>query len=179
MAHYGVNASVPKTLVRYLLRWVADSGQLGEGSAETLRAVLGMASSPELVPSTHGVQDSESVVGPFELQDFFLYYVLRFGYAPSKVAFLAHHAWQQRERGHWPDDITQEQRHEYCLREIKHWLGVFLRRFFNSQFKRSALPNAPKVGSGGCLSPRGDWRAPSDASEAVWLEELRANVPDE
>ena len=124
-------------------------------------------------------QDSESTVGPYELQDFFLYYTLRFGYRPSKVAFLAHHAWGDASAGSWPDLIPPDRRNEYSLAEIKHWLGVFLHRFFQtSQFKRSAIPNAPKVGSGGSLSPRGDWRAPSDSSSAVWLAELRENVPD-
>jgi NAD+ synthase (glutamine-hydrolysing) len=114
------------------------------------------------------------------LQDFFLYYILRFGYRPSKVAFLAHHAWHYRSRGSWPDLIAPERRNEYSLAEIKHWLREFLRRFFQtSQFKRSAVPNAPKVGSGGSLSPRGDWRAPSDSSARVWLKELRENVPDQ
>jgi NAD+ synthase (glutamine-hydrolysing) len=149
-----------------------------------LRSILGTTISPELIPhddpeSDHPGQDSESVVGPYELQDFFLYYILRFGYLPSKVAYLAHHAWHDRELGIWPDLIPPERRSEYSLSEIKHWLEVFLRRFFQtSQFKRSAVPNAPKVGSGGSLSPRGDWRAPSDSSAAVWLAELRENVPD-
>jgi NAD+ synthase (glutamine-hydrolysing) len=124
--------------------------------------------------------DSESVVGPYELQDFFLYHVLRFGYRPSKMAFLAHHAWGDRDRGPWPDLIPPDRRNEYSLVEIKHWLSVFLDRFFaTSQFKRSALPNAPKVGSGGSLSPRGDWRAPSDSSADVWLAELREHVPEQ
>ena len=124
-------------------------------------------------------QDSESVVGPYELQDFFLYYTVRFGHRPSKVAFLAHHAWHDRELGRWPDLIPPERRHEYALADIKRWLRVFLERFFQtSQFKRSAIPNAPKVGSGGSLSPRGDWRAPSDSSARVWLDELRTEVPD-
>jgi NAD+ synthase (glutamine-hydrolysing) len=166
MSHYHVNASVPKTLIRFLIEWAADTDQLGAETSGVLRSVLDTAISPELVPGedpdTPG-QESESVVGPYELADFFLYYVLRFGYAPSKVAFLADHAW----------------RDTYPLADIKHWLGEFLDRFFRtSQFKRSAMPNAPKVGSGGSLSPRGDWRAPSDGSAEAWLAELRANVPD-
>jgi NAD+ synthase (glutamine-hydrolysing) len=117
-------------------------------------------------------------VGPFELQDFHLYYLTRFGFRPSKVAYLAHHAWADRERGAWPDLIPVERRHQYDLAMIRKWLGVFLLRFFElSQFKRSAMPNAPKVGSGGSLSPRSDWRAPSDAQATVWLEELGRNVP--
>jgi NAD+ synthase (glutamine-hydrolysing) len=132
-------------------------------------------------PDGHGPgQRSEEVVGPFELQDFFLYYTLRFGYRPSKVAYLAHYAWHDRDLGEWPDLLPEQRRNEYTLGEVKHWLGVFLHRFFElSQFKRSAMPNAPKVGSGGSLSPRGDWRAPSDSSSAVWLRELAANVPDD
>jgi NAD+ synthase (glutamine-hydrolysing) len=185
MSHYNVNASVPKTLIQFLLRWAIDTRQYGEAAGEILQSVLDTAISPELIPSQdpdadRPGADSESIVGPFELQDFFLYYVLRFGYRPSKVAFLAHHAWRDRELGRWPELIPVNRRNEYRLSEIKHWLEVFLERFFRtSQFKRSALPNAPKVGSGGSLSPRSDWRAPSDATAEVWLAELRENVPDE
>ena len=181
MSHYSVNASVPKTLIRFVLRWAIDTGQFGADENQVLQSVLDTAISPELVPgdSDTPTQESESTVGPYELQDFFLFYILRFGYRPSKVAFLAHHAWHDRESGPWPDLIPPAARNEYSLAEIKHWLGVFLDRFFRtSQFKRSALPNAPKVGSGGSLSPRGDWRAPSDSAATAWLEELRANVPD-
>jgi NAD+ synthase (glutamine-hydrolysing) len=184
MSHYAVNASVPKTLIQFLIRWVADSEQLDGDAGEVLRAVLETAISPELIPQDAGAEgpsaDSEAVVGPFELADFFLYYILRFGFRPSKVAFLAHHAWGDRNRGSWPDLIPEHRRNQYELAEIKRWLDVFLRRFFEtSQFKRSAIPNAPKVGSGGSLSPRGDWRAPSDGSAELWLRELREHVPDE
>jgi NAD+ synthase (glutamine-hydrolysing) len=180
MSHYSVNASVPKTLVRFIIRWAIDTEQFDADVSSVLQSVLDTQISPELIPaeSDEPTADSESKVGPYELQDFFLFHVLRFGYKPSKVAFLAHHAWGDRERGPWPDLIPDAARNEYSLAEIKHWLEVFLDRFFRlSQFKRSAIPNAPKVGSGGSLSPRGDWRAPSDASAKVWLEELRANVP--
>ena len=181
MSHYAVNASVPKTLIQFLLRWAIDTDQFGEEADAVLDAVLNTAISPELIPAQNGgdgpEQHSEATVGPYELQDFFLYYILRFGYAPSKVAWLAHQAWGARDRGRWPDLIPEEQRNTYDLAQICHWLEVFLDRFFRtSQFKRSAIPNAPKVGSGGSLSPRGDWRAPSDGTAAVWLEELRANV---
>jgi NAD+ synthase (glutamine-hydrolysing) len=185
MSHYNVNASVPKTLIQFLLRWAIDSGQYGPEAGEVLQSVLDTAISPELVPNQdpdadRPGADSESIVGPYELQDFFLYYILRFGYRPSKVAFLARHVWGDRERGLWPDLIPAERRNQYSLPEIKHWLEVFLERFFHtSQFKRSALPNAPKVGSGGSLSPRSDWRAPSDSTAAVWLAELAQHVPDE
>jgi NAD+ synthase (glutamine-hydrolysing) len=185
MSHYNVNASVPKTLIQFLLAWAIDTDQYGADASDTLRSVLETAISPELIPNQEPDADrpgadSESVVGPFELQDFFLYYILRFGYRPSKVAFLAHHAWGDRRAGPWPDLIPPERRHEYSLAEIKHWLAVFLERFFHtSQFKRSAVPNAPKVGSGGALSPRSDWRAPSDSTARVWLTELSENVPDE
>jgi len=185
MSHYNVNASVPKTLIQFLLRWAIDTELFERDACEVLQSVLDTEISPELVPTgnPHAESpgaDSERVVGPFELQDFFLYYILRFGYRPSKVAFLAHHAWHDREQGPWPDLIPEERRNEYSLGEIKQWLGVFLDRFFRtSQFKRSALPNAPKVGSGGSLSPRGDWRAPSDSSAEVWLAELQETVPDE
>jgi NAD+ synthase (glutamine-hydrolysing) len=185
MSHYNVNASVPKTLIQFLLRWAIDSEQYSAEASATLQSILDTAITPELIPNQEPDADkpgadSESVVGPYELQDFFLYYVLRFGYRPSKVAYLAHHAWHDRGAGRWPDLIPDERRHEYSLGEIKHWLEVFLDRFFRtSQFKRSALPNAPKVGSGGALSPRSDWRAPSDSTAETWLAELRQNVPDE
>jgi NAD+ synthase (glutamine-hydrolysing) len=181
MSHYSVNASVPKSLVRFLLRWAIDTEQFGPEENEVLQSVLDTQISPELIPaeSDEPTADSESKVGPYELQDFFLFHILRFGYRPSKVAFLAEHAWGDRERGPWPDLIPGEARNEYSLAEIKHWLGVFLERFFHlSQFKRSAIPNAPKVGSGGSLSPRGDWRAPSDMSAKTWLEEIRREVPE-
>ena len=160
MSHYNPNASVPKTLIKFLVAWVAESDELGPDVKRALRRVLETEISPELVP---GRQSTESVIGPYELQDFNLYYVLRFGYAPTKIAFLAWHAWREK----------------YRLREIKKWLGVFLKRFFEtSQYKRSAVPNSPKVGSGGSLSPRGDWRAPSDGNAEAWLENL-AEVPDQ
>ena len=158
MSHYNVNGSVPKTLIQFLIGWVAQSAEFDDAVKRALRRVLDTEISPELIP---GGQSSEGTVGPYELQDFHLYYTLRFGYAPSKVAFLAWHAW----------------RHKYRLAEIRKWLGVFLRRFFEtSQFKRSAMPNSPKVGSGGSLSPRGDWRAPSDGNASAWLADL-ARVP--
>jgi NAD+ synthase (glutamine-hydrolysing) len=185
MSHYNVNASVPKTLIQFLIRWAIDTDQFGPTAGAVLSSVLDTEISPELIPSDDPDSDkpgqnSESVVGPYELQDFFLYYTLRFGYRPSKVAFLAHNAWHDRELGPWPDLIPPERRNEYTLAQIKHWLEVFLRRFFGfSQFKRSAIPNAPKVGSGGSLSPRGDWRAPSDSTADAWLAELSASVPDD
>jgi NAD+ synthase (glutamine-hydrolysing) len=154
MSHYNVNASVPKTLIQFLVGWVAESGEFGADVKRALSRVLETEISPELVP---GRQSSEATVGPYELQDFNLYYILRFGYSPAKVAFLAWHAW----------------RGKYRLPEIRKWLGVFLKRFFQNQFKRSAVPNAPKVGSGGSLSPRGDWRAPSDGSPNAWLADLK------
>jgi NAD+ synthase (glutamine-hydrolysing) len=173
---------VPKTLIQFLLRWAIDTRQFGPEEREVLASVLDTEISPELIPGGERKDrpraDSESVVGPFELADFFLYYTVRFGYPPSKVAYLARHAWSDRERGPWPDLISPGRRNEYTLAEIKHWLGVFLERFFHNQFKRSAIPNAPKVGSGGSLSPRGDWRAPSDSAATAWLTELRARVPD-
>ncbi len=184
MSHYNVNASVPKSLIRFMLRWAIDTGQFSDEAGEVLGDVVATAISPELIPASGKLagdgpeQDSEATVGPYELQDFFLYYMLRFGYRPSKVAYLADHAWGDRERGEWPDLIPREARHQYSLDEITRWLEVFLQRFFQtSQFKRSALPNAPKVGSGGSLSPRSDWRAPSDGHATAWLHELRAHVP--
>ena len=183
MSHYSVNASVPKTLIQFLLRWAIETDQFGPEADAVLDSVLNTAISPELVPAGDGDgdgpgQDSEAVVGPYELQDFFLYYILRFGYRPSKVAFLAEHAWGEHDRGEWPDLIPEAGRHEYSRAEIRHWLEEFLYRFFQtSQFKRSAIPNAPKVGSGGSLSPRSDWRAPSDGHATAWLDELRRRIP--
>ncbi|WP_280465016.1 NAD(+) synthase [Nocardia brasiliensis] len=187
MAHYSVNASVPKTLIKYLIAWSVDTGEFGPAAGEVLGSILRTEISPELVPdtgaphagdSTAPSQSSEATVGPYELQDFHLYYLLRFGYRPSRIAYLARHAWSDPSRGSWPDLVPVEQRNAYDLPTVKHWLAEFLRRFVQtSQFKRSTLPNAPKVGSGGSLSPRGDWRAPSDASAAAWLDELARNVP--
>ncbi|MDE2345122.1 MAG: NAD(+) synthase [Gammaproteobacteria bacterium] len=172
MAHYHVNASVPKTLIQHLIRWVAESNLLGGELASLLQDVLATRISPELIPGEQNhqpVQRTEGVTGPYELQDFNLYYLLRFGYAPEKVAYLAWAAWRDRTSGEWPD-IPQNLRHQYTLAEIKHWLKVFVRRFFEqTQYKRSCIANAPKVGSGGSLSPRGDYRAPSDSQAAAWL----------
>jgi len=181
MSHYNVNASVSKTLIQHLIRFVAASGDVDEQTAEVLFKILATEISPELVPADAGgaIQSTEKVVGPYELQDFSLFYVTRYGFRPSKIAYLAHHAWSDATRGTWPDGIKAGARRAYSLGESKHWLGVFLFRFFTiSQFKRSALPNGPKISSGGSLSPRGDWRAPSDGNARVWLDELKENVPD-
>jgi len=180
MSHYNVNASVSKTLIQYLVRWVVASGHFEAHAAEVLRAILNTEISPELVPASAGkIQSTQSQIGPYELQDFNLYYITRFGLRPSKVAFLAWHAWRDASRGDWPPAFPEDAKHTYELRDIRKWLEVFLFRFFAiSQYKRSAMPNGPKVVGGGSLSPRGDWRAPSDGNARVWLEELKANVPD-
>ena len=180
MSHYNVNGSVAKTLIQHLVRWVIKSRHFDEAASKILLSVLDTEISPELVPpdASGEVQSTQAKVGPYELQDFHLYYITRFGLRPSKVAFLAWHAWRDAARGAWPPEFPQAARHAYTLAEIKKWLGVFLLRFFQlSQFKRSAIPNGPKVGSGGSLSPRGDWRAPSDSEATVWLDELET-VPD-
>ena len=183
MSHYNVNCSVSKTLIQHLIRWVVSSGQFDDATNATLEAILATEISPELVPhatgdSTKPAQKTSEKVGPYELQDFNLYFITRHGFRPSKVAFLAWHAWGDKNRGDWPDLLPSEKRQQYDLPTIKKWLEVFLYRFFKiSQFKRSAIPNGPKVGSGGSLSPRGDWRAPSDSEPEVWLKELRDNVP--
>jgi NAD+ synthase (glutamine-hydrolysing) len=180
MSHYNVNASVPKTLIVHLVRWVAETHQIGESGSDVLLNVLATDISPELVPgklSDVPEQKTENVIGPYELQDFNLYYVLRFGFAPSKVAFLSLSAWGDREAGRWPEG-PHVARNEYTLAAIRKNLGIFLYRFFKtSQFKRSCIPNGPKVGSGGSLSPRGDWRAPSDSEATVWMDDLK-NIPD-
>jgi NAD+ synthase (glutamine-hydrolysing) len=184
MSHYNVNASVPKTLIQHLIRWVADSGQFDDATSAILRSILSTEISPELVPPdgadrSRPAQSTQAIIGPYELQDFNLFYITRYGFRPSKVAFLAWNAWSDTTRGEWPTGLPGDERRQYDLVTIRRWLEVFLWRFFKiSQFKRSALPNGPKVGSGGSLSPRGDWRAPSDAEADVWLEELRRNVPD-
>lgn len=181
MSHYNPNASVAKTLIQHLIRFVAASGDLGKKTANILYDILATEISPELVPpGADGIiQSTESIVGPYALQDFNLFYTTRFGFSPSKIAYLSWNAWSDPDRGPWPPNIPDAARRAYKLSEIKQWLRVFLYRFFElSQFKRSALPNGPKISSGGSLSPRGDWRAPSDATAAVWLEELDANVPD-
>ncbi|MEM7538663.1 MAG: NAD(+) synthase [Chloroflexota bacterium] len=185
MSHYNVNGSVPKTLIQHLIRWVVETEQFGQEASIILQSILDTEISPELVPSSSSTPDeeqpaqsTEAKIGPYELQDFHLYYVTRFGFKPSKVAFLAHHAWGDKTRGIWSDLLPPEKRNEYNLATIKKWLNTFLFRFFQiSQFKRTAVPNGPKVGSGGSLSPRGDWRAPSDSEARVWLEELEKNVP--
>ncbi len=180
MSHYGVNSSVPKTLIQYVVQWVSEHEDLGSTTAEALDDILATGVSPELVPASGAqsqdpTQLSEDVIGPYELQDFFLYHVLRFGYRPTKVAYLAHAAWRDRTVGAWPTARDEAPRNEYDLPTICSWLRVFLHRFFaTSQFKRSAMPDGPKVGSGGSLSPRGDWRAPSDAAATLWLAELDA-----
>jgi len=181
MSHYSVNASVPKTLITHLVRWVAESGRLGDGGAQVLLDVLGTDVSPELVPGgadDKPEQKSEASIGPYELQDFNLYYTLRYGFAPTKVAFLSWTAWRDREAGAWPE-AGHVVRNEYDLAAIKRNLKIFLDKFFRtSQFKRTCIPNAPKVGSGGSLSPRGDWRAPSDSESVVWMREAD-QIPDE
>lgn len=183
MSHYNVNTSVPKTLIQYLIGWVIATAQFDRETDAVLQSILDTEISPELIPDAGALegpgQSTEEKIGPYELQDFNLYYISRFGFRPSKVAFLCHSAWGDRARGDWPDVLPVEKRHQYDLATIKKWLEVFLYRFFKtSQFKRSCLPNGPKVGSGGSLSPRGDWRAPSDSEAVVWLDELRRNLPD-
>ena len=182
MSHYNVNASVPKTLIQYLIGWVIATAQFDGETDAVLQSILDTEISPELIPDAGAQegpgQSTEEKIGPYELQDFNLYYISRFGFRPSKVAFLCHSAWGDKARGDWPDVLPGEKRNQYDLATIKKWLEVFLYRFFKtSQFKRSCLPNGPKVGSGGSLSPRGDWRAPSDSEAVVWLDELRRNVP--
>lgn len=179
MSHYNVNAGVPKTLIQHLIRWVAASGQVDDESAELLLEIVEQEITPELIPTREDQlpQSTEASVGPYSLQDFTLFHVLRRGFRPSRIAFLAWHAWRDADAGEWPPNFPQERRVAYDLAEVRRWLEVFARRFFASQFKRSALPNGPKVSHGGTMSPRGDWRMPSDASPTAWLAEIEANVP--
>lgn len=173
MSHYNVNASVPKTLIQHLIRWVAGTRQFSPDVSQILMDVLETEISPELIPGKNKddlVQKTEDTIGPYELQDFHNFYITRFGYLPTKVAFLAYHAWKDKNKGSWPD-IPVEKRHAYSLKEIRKWLYVYLYRFFKtSQYKRSCVPNGPKVGSGGSLSPRGDYRAPSDSEADIWIK---------
>jgi NAD+ synthase (glutamine-hydrolysing) len=181
MSHYNVNAGVPKTLIQHLIRWVISSGQFSDEVDAVLQSVLDTEITPELVPTGEDeeIQRSEATVGPYSLQDFSLFQVLRYGFRPSKIAFLAWHAWSAADRGNWPPGFPPGKRPGYSLKEIRHWLGVFAQRFYSfSQFKRSALPNGPKVSAGGSLSPRGDWRAPSDMSAKTWLDEIEREIPE-
>lgn len=182
MSHYGVNAGIPKTMIQHLLRWVIASEQFPRTVGQILSSILETEISPELIPSQAGekMQSTQEKIGPYNLQDFTLFYVLRRGATPSKIAFLAEKAWADKDRGTWPAGFPENERTAYSLEEIVHWEKLFFRRFFSQQFKRSALPNGPKVMSGGSLSPRGDWRMPSDISSSDWLAELDsavANVP--
>jgi len=179
MSHYNPNGSVSKTLIQHLIRFVAASGDVDKKTAATLHDILDTEISPELIPAGAGgaVQSTEQSVGPYALQDFNLFYLTRLGYRPSKIAFLAWNAWHDAKKGAWPANMPAGSERAYTLKEIRYWLALFLRRFFANQFKRSALPNGPKISSGGSLSPRGDWRAPSDGSPDVWLAELEASVP--
>ncbi len=181
MSHYNVNGGVPKTLIQHLIRWVISSKEFSDEVNAVLGSVLETEITPELVPTGEEdeVQSSEAKVGPYVLQDFSLFQVLRYGFRPSKVAFLAWHAWGDGARGAWPPGYPADKRPAYSLADIRHWLTVFVQRFYSfSQFKRSALPNGPKVSSGGSLSPRGDWRAPSDMSARIWLDEIEREVPE-
>ncbi len=182
MSHYAVNCGVPKTLIQYLIRWCERTNQFDTETDRILTAILGTEISPELVPAdaSGAIQSTESKIGPYELHDFFLHHVVRYGLPPSKIAFLAWHAWRDAGVGGWPAGLPEDRRNSYDLATIRRWLDSFLWRFFQtSQFKRSAIPNGPKVSAGGALSPRGDWRAPSDGTARVWREELAAAFGDD
>jgi len=180
MSHYGVNAGVPKTLIQHLIRWVIDSEQFDEAARTVLASILDTEISPELVPVRPGdkPQSTQEAIGPYELQDFTLFYTLRYGLRPEKIAFMQWHAWHDRESGIWPPNFPEDDKREYDIAALKAWMKLFYRRFFTSQFKRSALPNGPKVVAGGSLSPRGDWRMPSDVSGSAWLERIDSLIPE-
>ncbi|WIY82484.1 NAD(+) synthase [Propionimicrobium sp. PCR01-08-3] len=180
MNHYGVNAGVPKTLIQHLIRWVIASGEHDSQVNEVLQSILDTEITPELVPTTGDAkpQSTQGTIGPYNLHDFFLYWTLRHGMRPSKIAYLAEQAWVEKDSGLWPEGYPEDERVAYDLPTITGWLGGFGKRFFANQFKRSALPNGPKVVAGGSLSPRGDWRMPSDASSKLWLADLE-NVPEQ
>ncbi|WP_081391685.1 NAD(+) synthase [Actinomyces naeslundii] len=179
MAHYGVNAGIPKTLIQHLIRWVVAEKLFDDAVGRTLLSILDTEISPELVPAEAGgaIQSTQAKIGPYALQDFTLWHVLRRGSRPSRIAFLAHKAWSDAGSGDWPEGLPPTEKVAYDLPEIRRWLELFHRRFFSNQFKRSTLPNGPKVVAGGSLSPRGDWRMPSDAAATAWLDELERNVP--
>ena len=179
MAHYGVNAGIPKTLIQHLIRWVVAEELFDDAVGRTLLSILDTEISPELVPAEAGgaIQSTQAKIGPYALQDFTLWHVLRRGSRPSRIAFLAHKAWADAQSGDWPEGLPSSEKVAYDLPEIRRWLELFHRRFFTNQFKRSTLPNGPKVVAGGSLSPRGDWRMPSDAAATAWLAELERNVP--
>ena len=174
MSHYVVNSGVPKTLIQHLIRWVMASGQFGDDTNTVLGEILDQEISPELVPADAdgAMQSTQAKIGPYELQDFTLFWTLRHGLRPSKIAFLQWHAWHDAAAGEWPPGFPHDDRTQYDLATIRKWMDLFYRRFFANQFKRSAIPNGPKVSAGGTLSPRGDWRMPSDASAAAWLADL-------
>jgi NAD+ synthase (glutamine-hydrolysing) len=182
MSHYAVNAGVPKTLIQHVIRWVIAHGEgVDEAEAAVLQSVLDTEISPELVPAGQDgrMQSTEDRIGPYALHDFALFHILRYGFRPSKIAYLAEHAWRDAEAGAWPPGFPDEDRYAYDLPTVTKWLQVFLRRYFAfAQFKRSAIPNGPKVSPAGSLSPRGDWRAPSDGNARAWLAELAAALPD-
>ncbi|MDN3311219.1 NAD(+) synthase [Microbacterium oryzae] len=182
MSHYSVNPGVPKTLMQHLIRWVIAHGEgVSEAERKVLQSVLDTEISPELVPAGQDgkTQSTESTIGPYALHDFTLFHILRYGLRPSKIAFLAQHAWADAKSGAWPPGFPEDEHYAYDLATIVKWERVFLKRFFGfAQFKRSAIPNGPKVSPAGSLSPRGDWRAPSDGNARAWLAELEAALPD-
>ncbi len=179
MSHYTVNAGVPKTLVQHLIRWVVSHGEFSDEVGQLLGEILTQEITPELIPVEEGKkpQATQDTVGPYNLQDFTLALVVRHGFRPRKIAFLAWHAWKDLESGEWPPGFPADARVAYTLEEIRTWLVVFVKRFFANQFKRSALPNGPKVSPSGTMSPRGDWRMPSDARGTAWLAEIERDVP--
>lgn len=181
MSHYNVNAGIPKTLIQHLIRWVVSERIFSDAAGEVLLSILATEISPELVPASEGepIQSTQAKIGPYALQDFTLWHVLRRGSRPSRIAFLAEKAWSDASAGDWPAGLPEEDKVAYSLPEIRTWEALFLKRFFSNQFKRSTLPNGPKVVAGGSLSPRGDWRMPSDSGSHPWIAELERNVPQE
>jgi NAD+ synthase (glutamine-hydrolysing) len=180
MSHYNVNAGVPKTLVRAMIAWVIAEKLFDDETSQTLAGILNQPSTPELVPSGHGqsARSTEEQIGPYELHDFFLYHLVFRGISPSQTAYLAYQAFGESPEA--PRTLSPDSPSEvnYSLAEVRGWLEFFLKRFFSSQFKRSAAPNGPMITQGGSLSPRGAWQMPSDVSAAVWLAELSENVPE-
>ena len=182
MSHYSVNPGIPKTMLQHMIRWVCRQNLFGEACTTVLKDILAQEISPELIPGgEEKLQSTQDTIGPYELHEFFLYHLL-LGREPRDIAYLAYQAWSDKQKGLWPADLPESDRHQYDLETILRWLREFLRRFFTSQFKRTCVPGGPGITSGFGLSPRGDLRMPSDISGRIWvkqIEELQADLEDE
>ena len=172
MSHYSVNPGIPKTMLQYMIRWVCRQNLFGEACTKVLKDILAQEISPELIPGGgEKLQSTQDTIGPYELHEFFLYHLL-LGREPRDIAYLAYQAWADKQKGRWPADLPEADRHQYDLETILRWLREFLRRFFTSQFKRTCVPGGPGITAGFGLSPRGDLRMPSDISGRIWIKQV-------